>query len=547
MEKYIDYYGYEFIMRNINKKCNNILEEGLKSYSKKIKAIYIVDHVDFPNLFPNLVKYDFIDMKNLEIICELCKNYSVQIFFQCIMEYDNDKVIEALNIITNNIKVRNNFTRLAPKIIKDYEGDEEEILKLFLEENFNKFIECLEDKYFTKKTSIYTLEFDYKKGKKYLNQVNDNNRRAFNLYLQDNDSYLYNLDKIEDYYIKKEQVLIKRIMGCKELEDAKSKIIYNLFGINYNDFQAMVLGLDNLYKTNSLVNKDLDIIKRIIEINNKKELVEYIRSIRYLTYFFADIDEISRNIAKKDIIKNVNFNAIQNSKGIIKLDGVNFTMLVHKILGLWEEERANKINDDIRLWEDEYIPNEYISCSIINQYFMETACGYGRGNEGLILGFNQIKKEDILALSPRDLEIDGKSLFGHIYNLDINYMLLEDLLLNSNKGHNEVTINRFRDKSVIKPDYFLDFDKVKDRTLTASKYIDVPVYVIDTERYAYKFVKYLKYLEKNDINLYSKYIERLKVQKNNYLNHYYNIINDYLFESRAFDKIEEEKIKRISK
>ncbi len=471
----------------------------------------------------------------VEQILKLKQDEDIKLLFNSIFIID-DEIIKGMKKVANDPKSRQALINTVYKLNRIDEFDGEELFKQINNDDFIEYMNIIDQNKISRNISIYSLLFKFSKDTTVPNWKD--NPKLFNIYVDDSQKYYYNLKDINKYKEYREEYYIKMINeGHPRL---LSNILCSYFGMNYNVFKENIQNIkyiDN--KINFIKDKNLfDYIDNIDKLD-KKGLLEYIKKIKNLENYFDNIKLQLKEISKKDLIKEINFMPI-SAQPIKNFEGEDFTFLVHKIKGLLQEGIALKLEHDISEWDKNYKENSYVSCSLISNDNLSLTSG-----KHLTLGFQNINKNQILAINNKDMLFKEKDIKANQFDLVSNYLLTEQIL-KMTSCYNEIVLKRYNEnKKAINPDYILTFENIDDKSKMASQYFNKPIYNINIEAYAEKLVEKLKLLKEKNYDLYLDYIKRLDSSVHtNYedLKKYYNIIamgiyNDSSEEEELISKI----------
>lgn len=449
----------------------------------------------------DILSHPDITYDEAKVILELRQDPEIKMIFNSIYG-PNREIIKAIKKIANDKKVRNAFIKISNKLNKIDEFDGEELLPKLNDDYFVEYINIIDDDNITRNISIYSLLFKYSQDTEVDNFLE--NPKLFNIYVNDNQKRYYNLDDINKYKEVRHNHYVDMI------NNGHDRLLFNIassyFGMNYTLFKE---NIQNIKYIDSKLNfiKDKELLNYIDSIDklDKEGLIEYIEKVKDLENYFKDIKKTLRDISKNDIIKNIKFMKISKER-IKHFDGEEFLFLVHKIKGLLKPEITRRLEKDISEWDKNYQEHSSVSCSIISDENLSLT-----GGNFITLGFQNITKDQILAISNKDMFFKSKDIKGKQLDLVSNYLLVEQILKTNNSYYNEVAIKRFdENKKAVQPDYVVTFNIPNDKSLNASQYFKVPIYNIKTEAYALKLVKKLKLLKEKDYKSYIEYITRLE-------------------------------------
>ena len=127
---------------------------------------------------------------------------------------------------------------------------------------------------------------------------------------------------------------------------------------------------------------------------------------------------------------------------------------IHKIKGYGSYDMASKIYEDPSLWLSNPEVTGYISTSLCNESFF----GLVDGN-GYVLGFNNLPPDSIIGMGTEDIYMSRKIANNNLNNSKNRFLLPEDLIENTHKLYNEVSLKRIYEGRVITPDFVFSQDR----------------------------------------------------------------------------------------
>lgn len=435
----------------------------------------------------------------------------------------------------------------------------------------NEIIDYFDNPIFEK--ILYSIKFDFP-----INPWDINTFINF-IELEIDELYDYNFDykqNINDYYhlfCLYYSIIGKKINLTKEelynFDEYKIQFLINYF--NYNNFELNTLTkflynkdsvklkklieniLKNLVGKSILSNYDLNILNSIYTIfckpfNSQNELNTYIRNSiinhQELNRILANFE----NFCATNICTNLK---IELNSERIDLNGQNFSMLIHKIVGYNRVDITKLLKKDISIWEDITETDSILSTSLICDRFLGTIPGT---KDAPMLGFIRVNPNYILDMGPDDLFSKKRDYMQGIKSNNSDFMLFENLIEES-EYYNEIVLKRIVDETVIRPDFITCFNMPNINTFTYANYFKVPIVIIKPKFYVEKMQLNINRLLKADqLVLIPKLISQQYiscVEDNDLIEKYFNsakinetmtnLINKYKYNKSAF---EEEEIKK---
>ena len=435
----IEKYGMEALQNAIKYNKTELLKNAkpkLKAYLEEIptssEVYYESDEItalDYPKLKPYMSHYGLDNFTKYT--------------------YNKSKALEFIEIVRDETKIKN-FAFLAKhfRLSKtDY--------KVIEEPQFTKFIEMLDERYFNAYYQIESLISSYNQSKNILDEIKtDEDLKKFNNYIFNAEylapeNYGFKFNK-ETYYEDRENV-VKRFTRFKYGSDLGDMISRIYFGTQFKHLEGIIEDARNLGLTEL----------KMFDYQNKEELKTYLKDFYEITSCGLDLKEQSKILSKKQLAEKLKVNFVIKNNEIIKLDGQDFYLLAHKVSGLTNKQYRNDLYQNPELWSSRYEENSYISTSAISNNHI----GLVQGND-LILGFDNIKQEQIMQMGPVDILMEPALLASGKENDKMRYMAPDKLIENTFAIYNEVALKRFNNNkealmpsSVISYDYTTSTDK----------------------------------------------------------------------------------------
>lgn len=459
---------------------------------EKIKFIENAKKRVFENVLSNN-----ITKEEYNIYINLIEDDNVGLIIHSISKY-NQLQKQILKKILSNKEYQKALVKVANSLYRIDEYVGEEIFELFNDNEFPKFINLLSNDVLGPCEISYNIKNKFKKVKKIKNW--DLSRELLSAYYYD--PINYKIDDMLDYKEKRKKHYVKLI----------EKGEYDPICISESFFQKRLIDIKKIAKNNKLIND----FTMFDEFEDKQKQLNFIDLAENNSDYFSKLINDLKKTSIDNLFQQINIMASKN-KNITEFNGQDFLFLVHKIEGLLQSGITRKLMKDMTEWDKHYEKNSFISCSLISGLFISLT-----GGNKLIIGFDKIKKSDIIAMNTCDIHFLKKHIIGNYTDKVSEYMPVDDFLLNTSK-HNEIVINRYRGENAVMPDYLVAFDKIDDLTKQASIDLNIPIYLIQLEKYALKLIDELNNLKVNNID---KYIQNLKRMLDSY---YFNckIITDY--------------------
>ena len=366
----------------------------------------------------------------------------------------------------------------------------------------------------------------------------DNNKYEVNT-VNELNNYDKHIKKALDNNIKSANINVVREGILEKLFNislSETRDIFNKFGLYCSDYM-------NLYilKDNGLSLEDeaiIELIRIILDADDAEELKEQFKEVVNYGYIRCSLDSIVTKLKKyysrqlklcltkfekdsKDVnystINNLDYNSIINIKGdyinkdkeisVYELEDCKFNLLVYCAPKLDEHFNYGvDLYNHPELWNT--MNNNILSMNMISDIH------YGCVNHGdknqVYYGFNNISDSSLVYMSRRNMDVEHDISNLTVTDNGSEYMLPNMLQLVST-SYNTVGINIDTNDSSnysnrIQPSCIVCFDgEINDNSIVAATYFDIPIYVINRDKYSYRNEKILeKYvddyvLSKNDI------------------------------------------------
>jgi len=510
----IEKFGQDFLLANYEWLTQSILELSIE------KVLYLLKKRKLTSFDCDALEKLSIDA--LDKICEIDDLDEVNLFSEL---SKCDKFVDNLNLLLKNRKATSFIAKNFEDVYSHYLR--ETVENFILDEDSERCVSFIDLNYITTSSNLQNFLKSYFLCKDALMFTDDDNKHIYNDLLFNNHILKLKVDDIEKYNnyfdIKYEKVI--NLLN-NNLDDAKSLISKLYFNI---DIEILEKALNTAKKC-----KLFEKYTRFLEIETFDEIVEFIQTIKYETNIYYDIEEKLSRITKKSICDSMQPKYKLNN-GIVHLDGCNFSFLVHSIKGYANMEKAELLAENPSYWYSNPKEDSYISTSFISNDFM------GINNSiSYILGFNSIVEDDILYSGLGDLYSSTKQVRNNLRNAKSSCVLAEDLRLDNKMIYNEVTLKRVRNGSILKPDFILSLDQIKSVDEQASKYFNVPIYLLERIKYAARMAEKLEEdLYANDLDAYISDLRRMFLS-------FYNCDNIFFMYFNP-DKLESNTLKIVRK
>lgn len=328
------------------------------------------------------------------------------------------------------------------------------------------------------------------------------NKEDFNS-LSNNTNYSYN----KPYYYqniknnKNNIILFKKYLQELSTKKLFEMIIDNYFeDITYNFLSNLKTLLEYITKIDKIIipKENLNIYKKIYNFYNltTKEQInlfnELDNNINYKEMFYNDfitLKKHSYNSIKEGLININNLNKSNKYNNTYELNGEDFYLLVH---------HTNLIKETGGTFNK---PSNTLSLSLISHNYMNT---FKDPSHNIILGFD-IDINNIIHLYESDSfseELEGSRRLQRLYT--------KEDLINNTKSYNEILVlnkNNYNN-SYLSPKYVICFDTILEGDKKLSEIYNIPIILINTDKYKSKEKTYIDSTGDNYINGYSaSYIE----------------------------------------
>ena len=454
------------------------------------------------------------------------------------------------------------------------------------------------------KKLLHMALLNYENTKPLIKNILDNhvtlNEKQQNILIEvlskKNNFNVSNIDELTNYQHYR-QNLLEGKMQNNSLEEIKNNILQILFNTNivetkrifreYNidskNFMTNIIEKNNILSIKDIAS--IEIIKKIISENDIDLLKLKFNDIIKLGQINSSLFEIEKKLKNyySTLLKNSLFKPdykkktgikystipsinseildINNKKissdnliNIVELDGIDFKLLIHNIDSF--NIHNNKIINNPALW-NQLEGSSTLSTSMISNTHMECV-GNGR-KDSVYYGFNNVSDNSLYLMDSCDIgiEFDERELNPSSFS---NHYMNPDVLQSESENYNEVVLNR---KSSSKPEFdhriqpncIICFDgNINDESKLAAQYFNIPIYVINRQKYKEKNRNLKEYYQnreiisfnKNDVHniLYSK--GNLKEKYNLFINLLGQSFNKNLIDINEYQELINEAITIIS-
>ena len=428
---------------------------------------YIIKHPENLELFKESIGsidsnelYKYVSLLNNDNIISYLLNNSSKLYEkfmnndQRAIRYINDRLVN-IKIIEYPEYLKNNniiFESLKTDSIVDFRNNIEKYSSI------NK---------------VYSIQEKLEKYEDTLIQAFDPNTCSFNIPNLETDRYMH-------------AVYLPEIAQKKFNE----LIIDKLFRDNYNN---VVLNIKELlrYKKDNITEENLKLYNSIINFKNLsyEEKINIYNTYKdkklYTTFYLETLEcrkelynDIKNNLYKPNI-KNEELSKKYNID-IYYLDGEDFSMIVRSLSSQYREQKQYSfLNRECfsLITED--------NTSVLSREF--------------VYGYTEFNPENILSMN----EDDAFS----INSGQTNYVnrLMNSSELTSTAGINEIQIKI--DSTTLKPSYVVAFNEIKDTDVFESQRLNIPIVLINEEKYNKKELKQSNILTDREKYVDSSYFE----------------------------------------
>lgn len=512
-EKYLKKYGFEIVNKLASNYKDGILEYGLENENNYKKVKFYCESKLF-NLDAAIVLSDYITLDDMKYMDKLLNNMDYEVVFK---KANDESSVHLLKEIIYDEKSLKNISFIGAHFDVYYVYDN--FFEIVKSDDFYEFISKIDDSYLKSDDNINNLfdMFDLYKN----NNLKNLNKEILNDYLFNYNNLKYEINNDDNYYEQKLYHTKENINKLNNLNDKLDLVSKVYFNRKYKQVINLLNDTKKLLEKNNLLDDDFMSLYEFNNIKNEDELNRYLNTIKYETNIGYNLVSLSKNLARISMANKINNSLyIIKDKEIIKLNGEDFYMLVHKIKGFSNQGLATKLYNDPSNWTKHHDENSYISTSAINHDYMGIVEGYG-----YVLGFYNISKDDILQMGPSDIFTDRKIVKNNLNNTKARYMDPDDLIDNTKEMYNEVVLRRYKNDLALLPDYVLSKDYITKKDEEVSRYFDIPIVEIDSNIYAKKMMeKYNHYINNFEFKKASICLMRLvkgfsqcDILENNYL------------------------------
>lgn len=512
-EKYLKKYGFEIVNKLASNYKDGILEFGLENENNYKKVKFYCESKLF-NLDVAIVLSDYITLDDMKYMDKLLNNMDYEVVFK---KANDESSVHLLKEIIYDEKSLKNMNFIGAHFDVYYVHDN--FFEIVKSDDFHEFISKIDDSYLKSDDNINNLfdMFDLYKN----NNLKNLNKEIFNDYIFNYNNLKYEINNDDNYYEQKLYHTKENINKLNNLNDNLDLVSNVYFNRKYKQVINLLNDTKKLLEKNNLIDDYFMNLYEFTNIKNEDELNHYLSTLKYETNIGYKLVSLSKNLARISMANKINNGLyIIKNKEIIKLNGEDFYMLVHKIKGFSNQGLATKLYNDPSNWTKHQDENSYISTSAINHDYMGIVEGYG-----YVLGFYNISKDDILQMGPSDIFTDRKIVKNNLNNTKARYMDPDDLIDNTKEMYNEVVLRRYKNDLALLPDYVLSKDNITKKDEEVSRYFDIPIVEIDSNIYAKKMMeKYNYYINNFEFKKASICLMRLvkgfsqcDILENNYL------------------------------
>ncbi len=524
-KSYRDFYGSELIMSNFSELSATSLEEGLTdSRVGEVVKFLLENNISLKQHAFKFTSSSKVDREFLEKIKPLFENFYIKRFITQRFSVKSDidrKFLE--NAVDTNSYENTILKTIVYKYNEFEQGKCNCLLEIENKENLYKFVKLMPDEYFNNESKINRLLKMYNRCEDIIDSIDVNDvddeklKQCFKCYVLDINRDKFPIKNKEDllniYNIRNEYYL-NEINNTENIGKIKSYISQNYFGMRFKKFCNKVSEVQKItmnMKTTDEFSMDEYItfcsVAELMYCNKKEILLKYYDKLRYfwsdnVYTYFDRIDEKIKGIYQKNLVDGLT--KLPKGFQVINYEGEDFEFLVHKVIGIENQKYAEKIILNPETWKDN--TREFIDVSYIDENHFGMVYGYG-----LTFIFNDVKPEEVVAMGITDIYTNYNNICGGVKNLKEEWMLKDELKKRRLEKFDNHVIKKEdgRGAGAFIPSGILCFDEIRERDMNAAKIFDVPIVLIDKEKYLDKINA--KVLEAFDKRQYSEYYTR-KVQ-----------------------------------
>ncbi len=506
--EYIKEYGIDLLYKNFNTIAPSILEKGLTNKRiKKVMFTLFENDITISHHFSNLEETPLVDKKYIKEIIPLLKDncYAKFILDNLI---DNDKGTKFLYKATaEDSNERTILNLITLKYGYESQVNYQKLLEVEDKENLCKFIKLMPNEYFNNKSKIERFIKLYKKNETLMSTLEEQDlenpliKRCFKEYIMDANREKFHIDskeKLENIRNIRYEFYLDKIENTDDINKIKTYITENYFGMRYKKYLKKLKEISNMEEKCSNMNNQEHIQKYFILqihfINDKELLKKQYENALYYWNCFDEIDEVYsyfdnlnnkvKTSYQEDVINNLT--TIPQDQKVIYYDEEPFYFLVHKIKGYNNKEKAKELKEKPKQWLKN--AKYYLDVSTISQDRMGVVPG-----DGIIFVFNDIKANNIISMGIEDTYTDENNIKGKVINLKEDWGYVEEQEQKSINSFDNYAIKKEdgKEQEPFIPNAVLCFNEIDLQTKEASEIFDIPIILINKE----------KYLEQTEIRL----------------------------------------------
>lgn len=533
-DEHISYYSMDFLLATSKFKEAELYNYGLQGKSEKDKVELFLTLDNLKKLNNSFAMAEEISLDDLKKIDSLLKETDISDFLNLLVTNVNGLFI-IQNILCKKYEYYN-IMFLANHF--ELNGRQNSILDYVCDKDFYYFINIIDDNYLDTSMSVESFIQLYKNYMKTpkafkLEKLDDISIQKLNSAIFASSIICFDIETnndINDFYESRSKK-VSEIIKNNDIENIVSTISIVYYNCDFKDLEIYINDAIKTFKKTNYNYNNLNKYFKILDIKTKEDASDLIKNIKYESNIILSIQEIQKKVTSNDLIRKLNSFSIKSNAEYVHMKGEPFISLLHKIKGYDSYEMATKLYDDISLWLANPEAKEYISTSLCSETFFGLVEG-----SGYVLGFNNIQNGSILGMGTEDIYMSRKIAKNNLNNCKNRFLLAEDLLENSKKLYNEVSIKRIVDGRPITPDFIFTQDKFSPKEKEVACFFKVPIYILDSEIYASLMVKNQQHhLSNND---YAKYMLSLKKMYFSFSNNH-NILYKYFNLHNMEKKLEE--------
>lgn len=534
VDEHIAYYGMDFLLATSKFKDAELYNYGLRGKREKEKVEFLLTLDNLKRLNNAFAMTEEISIDDLKKINNLLKETDISDFLNLLVTNVN-----GLSIIKNILSKKHEYYNII-FLANHFElnGRQNSILDYVCDIEFYFFINMIDENYLNTSMSVENLIQKYKNylriSKSFrLEELDDKSIQKLNSAIFASSIISFDIKTINDInnFYENRHKKVSEIIENSDLDNVINTIASVYYNCDYKDLEMYIKDAINTFKKTNFDYSGLKKYFQILDIKTKEDSLILINNIKYESNLILTIQNIQKQVTSSDLISKLNSFCIKSSAEYVYMKGEHFLSLLHKLKGYGSYEMATKLYDDISLWLANPEAKEYISTSLCN----ETYFGLVDGN-GYVLGFNKIPNGSILGMGTEDIYMSRKIAKNNLNNSKNRFLLAEDLVENSRKLYNEVSIKRMVNGKPITPDFVFTQDNCGSKEKEVASFFKVPIYILDSEIYARLMIEKQKhYLSNND---FAKYMLSLKKMYFSFCNNY-NILCKYFNLSNMEKTLEE--------